>query len=369
MIFPEAIILLEPGMNSGALAQIDLDALRHNLQQVRTRAPGARVMAVIKADAYGHGALHCARALAAADAFAVARFSEARELRESGIDKRILLLPGVFSADELGRAAQLHLDIALHQYQQLEVLEQARGLQLDVWLKINTGMHRLGFTPADTQAIRRRLAHCPVLREPPRLMTHLSDADIPASTKTTTQIQSLLDQAGNGVEISIANSAAVLAWPESHQDWVRPGIMLYGTSPFSGDCGADHGLRPVMRLSTRLMDIKLLPRGEAIGYGSTWTAPQDMPVGAAAVGYADGYPRHLPAGTPALINGHRACLIGRVSMDTITLDLRACPQAVIGDEVLLWGSELPVETIARKAGSIGYELLSRVGHRVPRDHR
>jgi len=352
----------------GAVARIDLSALAHNLQQVRRRAPRARVMAMVKADAYGHGALQCARALDGADAFAVARFSEARALREAGIGKRLLLLPGVFSAEELDQAAQLNLDLAVHQEQQLELLEQTPGARFDIWLKINTGMNRLGFAASEAAAICKRLQSCTALRGRLKLMTHLSDADDPANSKSSTQIQSLLDHAGDCVEVSIANSAGILAWPAAHRDWVRPGIMLYGVSPFADDCGSDHDLRPVMSFSAPLLDVRTLPKGAAVGYGSTWTAPEDMPIGAAAAGYADGYPRHLPSGTPVLINGHRVALIGRVSMDTIVLDLRNCAAAQAGDEVLLWGPQLPVEDIARKAGSIGYELLSRMGPRVPRDY-
>ncbi|MDQ6960094.1 MAG: alanine racemase [Mariprofundaceae bacterium] len=372
MIIPQAIIparadaALESGLFCGAQARIDLTALRHNFRRLHARAPDTRVMAMLKADAYGHGALHCARALACADAFAVARLSEAQQLREAGIRQKILLLPGVFSMDELGFAAQLQLDICVHQSQQLELLEQAHGLKLGVWLKINTGMNRLGFDLGVAGAVSKRLLTCPALRTPLRIMTHLADADKPGSAKTREQIQALRGCAIDGVELSIANSAGVLAWPDAYQDWLRPGISLYGVSPFTDDCGADHGLRPVMRFTTRLIDVKTIPQGGAVGYGSTWVAPREMRIGAAAVGYADGYPRHLPSGTPVMINDQRASLIGRVSMDIISLDLEHCPAARMGDEVLLWGPELAVEIIARAAGSIGYELVARVGPRVRR---
>ncbi len=353
-------------MNYEALASIDLDALRHNLAQVRSHAPTSRVVAMLKADAYGHGAVVCAQALEDADAFAVARFSEAQILRQTGIDKRIVLLPGVFSSDALTLAAQLRLDIVIHQASQLELLEQARGVRLNVWLKVNTGMYRMGFNADAVGDLCRRIQACPALSEPLKLMTHLSDADDRNSLKTACQIQTLLDCAGSDVEISIANSAGILGWPNAHQHWVRPGIMLYGSSPFANECGVEQNLKPVMQLTTQLLDVKSIPKGACVGYGSLWTAPQDLPIGAAAIGYADGYPRNLPSGTPVLINGRRAEIAGRISMDTICIDLRSCPEAKIGDEVLLWGHDLPVETIAQRVGSISYELLSRVGPRVRR---
>jgi len=363
---------LNSSVSRGALARIDLSALQHNFKCLHERAPKARVMAMLKADAYGHGALPCARALLGADAFAVARLAEAQQLREAGIRQKILLLPGVFSAEDLAFAAQLKLDLCVHQIQQLQLLEQSRSLSqsssLGIWLKINTGMNRLGFDLSDVQAVSQRLLACPAVKAPLQFMTHLADADDPQKGKTRQQIQALRDCIPPDGLTSIANSAAVLAWPEAHGDWIRPGISLYGVSPFANDCGADHGLLPVMRFTTRLIAVKMLPKGSAVGYGSTWIATRDTRIGAAAVGYGDGYPRQLPSATPVLVNSRPAALAGRVSMDTISLDLSACGDAQVGDEVVLWGAGLPVETIARAAGTIGYELITRIGRRVQREY-
>lgn len=352
----------------GAAAHIDTSALVHNLSRVRLMAPNSRVLAVIKADGYGHGLLSVAHALCDADGFAVARLVEAQRLRAAGFTQRIVLLPGVVDAQELALAAQLALDITIHHRAQVELLEQApRGLRVNAWLKIDSGMHRLGLCPAAVVAIHARLSRCDVLGEPLRVMTHLADADDTSKNTTTQQIATVREcSAALNVELSIANSAGVMAWPDAHADWVRPGIMLYGVSPFASTCGIDHELRPAMTLSTRLFAVNDIAADAAIGYAGTYTTPEAMAVGAAAVGYADGYPRHVPNGTQVLVDGQSVPLAGRVSMDTITLDLRAHSTARIGSKVVVWGDGLPVETVARSAGTIGYELLCRVGSRVPR---
>jgi len=348
-----------------ACAFIDSSALRHNLAVVRRTAPGSRVMAVIKADGYGHGAERVARALADADAFAVACVSEAEALRTAGVRHPIVLLEGVFAADELSWAARHGCELVVHAPEQLTLLERADpGTPLPVWLKLDTGMHRLGFPPGDLAGVWRRLQSCPAVSGV-RLMTHLARADEPGAAFTATQLERFDAVAGDyACAQSIANSAAILARPESHRQWVRPGIMLYGASPFPGGGPEAVELRPAMTLATRLIAVNRHRRGEPVGYGGGYVCPEDMPVGVAAIGYGDGYPRHAESGTPVLVNGRRVPLVGRVSMDMICLDLRSQPHARPGDPVTLWGPQLPVDEIARHAGTIPYELLCRVGGRV-----
>lgn len=347
-------------------AFIDISALRHNFQQVRKAAPGRKILAVVKADAYGHGAARVARALDRSDAFAVARIEEAEVLRTLGITKPVLLLGGVCGHQELVVAAKYDLDLVVHHESQIVTLERASlHKPLRVWLKVDTGMHRLGFAPAQVAGMWGRLENCKTVAKTIRLMTHLARADERDDPDTKDQIAcfSAIDKASE-VQTSLANSAGVLAWPESHGDWVRPGIMLYGISPFLDGSGESEGLRPVMTFTSRLIAVNRLQKGDPIGYGGTWTCPEDMPVGVVAVGYADGYPRHAPSGTPVLVNDARTQLIGRVSMDLLTVDLRSQPTARPGDPVILWGRGLPAEEVAARVGSIAYELVSRIAPRV-----
>ncbi len=323
-------------------------------------------MAVIKANGYGHGQLRVARALAAADAFAVSCIEEALTLREAGIRKPILLLEGVFEVAELPLCSRLDLAIAVHDLSQVEMLEYARlERPLTVWLKIDTGMHRLGIVPEQAIAVWRRLRECPAVDSAIPLMSHLARADERDADYTLKQVQIFKEicRLLPG-ERSLANSAGVLGWPQTHFDWVRPGLMLYGVSPFADTLAEEEGLQAVMTLSTRLIAVKRLCRGEPVGYGGTWVCPEDMEVGVAAIGYADGYPRHAPSGTPVLVNGRRAGLAGRVSMDMLGIDLRQHPAARVGDPVILWGRGLPVEIIAGAAGTIPYTLLCGVTARV-----
>jgi alanine racemase len=328
-------------------------------------APGRRVVAAVKANAYGHGLIRVARALDA-DAFAVAAIEEALILREAGIDRPILLLEGVFEAAELPLCARHGLEIAVHHPEQARMLELARlERPVRVWLKIDTGMHRLGLEPDTVPTVFQRLRDCPAAALAMGLMSHLARADERDCDYTLRQLQVFeTATAGLSGERSLANSAGILGWSQTHFDWVRPGIMLYGASPFADSLAPDEGLRPVMTFHTRLIAINRLRRGEPVGYGGTWTCPEEMDVGVAAVGYGDGYPRHAPSGTPVLLDGRAAALIGRVSMDMITLDLRQHPAARIGDPVVLWGEGLPVERIAQAAGTISYTLLCGVTARV-----
>jgi alanine racemase len=323
-------------------------------------------MAVIKANGYGHGQVRVARALDTADAFAVACIEEALPLREAGVHKPILLLEGFFEDSELPLCSRLDLAVAVHDLSQVEMLERSRlERPLTVWLKIDTGMHRLGIAPEQAVTTWQRLRACPAVAPAIRLMSHLARADERDADYTLQQLQVFkeLCQQLPG-ERSLANSAGVLGWPQTHGDWVRPGLLLYGVSPFTDTLAEAEGLQPVMTLSSRLIAVKRLRRGDPVGYGGTWICPEDMDVGMAAVGYADGYPRHAPAGTPVLVNGRRAGLVGRVSMDMLSIDLRRQPDVRPGDPVVLWGQGLPIEIIARAAGTIPYTLLCGVSARV-----
>lgn len=355
-------------MSRATTVHLDLEALVHNLGRVRATAPGRKVAAAVKAEAYGHGLVRAARALDA-DAFAVACLEEALTLREAGIVQPILLLEGVFEADELPLCARHDLQIAVHHPEQVQMLERARlERPLRVWLKLDSGMHRLGLEPDTAPATLQRLRDCPAVAPNLGWMSHLARADERDCDDTLGQLQTFeTATAGLPGERSLANSAGILGWPQTHFDWVRPGLMLYGASPFVDSLAADEGLRPVMTFHTRLMAIKRLRQGEPVGYGGTWRCPEDMDVGVAAAGYGDGYPRHAPSGTPVLLNGREAPLIGRVSMDMISIDLRGHPEARIHDRVTLWGGGLPVERVAQAAGTIAYPLLCGITARVRRE--
>jgi len=351
-------------------ATIHIDALRHNLGQVRRLAPASRVMAVVKADGYGHGLERVARALSGADAFGVAALSDAERLRAAGLSQPIVLLSGFDAAEDLPKLRELNVDTVVHHAAQLEMLEQADGDPIRCWLKVDTGMHRLGFAPEAVAQAHARLSKAKSVAGDIRLMTHFASSDeldelAPGNRQTRAQMRAFEQVAADlpGAR-SLANAAAVLGWPAAHADWVRPGGALYGISVVDGKTGADFGLKPAMTLSTRLIAVNRIRKGERIGYSATWECPEDMPVGVAAIGYGDGYPRHAPAGTPVLVNGRRAPIVGRVSMDLMTVDLRAQPEAKPGDPVVLWGEALPVEEIAAAAGTIGYELTCSITRRV-----
>ncbi|KRC38097.1 MULTISPECIES: alanine racemase [unclassified Lysobacter] len=347
-------------------ASIHTDALRHNLAQARARAPHSRVMAVVKADGYGHGLERVARALEGADAFGVAALSDADRLRAAGLSQPIVLLSGFDEADDLPQLRRLGVETVVHHASQIEMLEQAAdGEPIRCWLKIDTGMHRLGFAPEDVRQAHARLSALPGVAEGIVLMNHFASSDEFDKPQTRAQLRAFAEAtAGLDGARSLANSAAVLGWPDAHADWIRPGGALYGMSVVEGTTGADFGLRPAMTLSTRLIAVNRVRRGERIGYAATWECPEDMHVGVAAIGYGDGYPRAAPSGTPVLVGGHAAQVIGRVSMDLMTIDLRGIPEARVGDPVTLWGPELPVERIAEVSGTIGYELTCSITRRV-----
>jgi alanine racemase len=351
-------------------ATIDLAALRHNLAQVRRHAPRSRVMAAIKADGYGHGAIHVARALADdADSFAVACLEEALVLREARSQAKVALLEGILSMEEAKLSLRHELQVVVHDHWQLELLEQLpQGARVALWIKLDSGMHRLGFPLEDVPGLAQRVRARPDW-EFCGWITHLACADEPDNPATREQVAAFT-RALDGVPgpRSIGNSAGLMAWPEARADWVRPGLMLYGASPLPGKTGEAVGLRPAMTLASRLIAVRRYPRGAAIGYGAAYRCPEAMPVGVVAVGYADGYHRALPSGTPVLVRGRRVPVIGRVSMDMITVDLRDVPDAGVGEDVTLWGPGLPVEEIAARAGTVAYELLCGLTQRVRFTH-
>jgi alanine racemase len=352
-------------------AIIDAAALRHNLGRVRALAPDSRVMAVIKANAYGHGLEAVAAALADADGFAVARLEEGLALRSAAVRRRILLLEGVFDPEQLAIAARESFDLMVHSFEQLRMLEERAGGQtIRAWLKIDTGMNRLGFRVEHFAAAQARLRRIAGVAPDPTLVTHLASADETADPKTTEQLQAFdAVTRGSGGERSIANSAAILAWPAVRGDWVRPGLMLYGASPFAEGSGPDLGLRAVMTFQTGVITVKTVRVGETVGYGGAWRAPRETTIAVVAAGYGDGYPRSARSGTPVLVNGHRAPLVGRVSMDMITVDVTDLPAVAAGDPVELWGGHLPIEEVARHADTIPYQLMCGVSRRVPHELR
>ena len=362
-------------MSRPARATIHLDALRHNLAVARRCAPDARAMAVLKANAYGHGLLPVAHELAdQADAFAVSCLEEALPLREAGLSHRIVLLEGFFEAGELPILAARQVDAVIHQPWQIDALEAVDSSHpIDCWIKVDTGMGRLGFAPDEAGEARERLQRLPAVGEI-RWMTHLASADEPDSPQTAEQLARFgslgipFGSEGEGDTSSAANSAATLRWPQAHADWIRPGILLYGASPFV-DPSVHEALRPAMTLSSQLISVKTLPRGHGVGYGGRFVCPEAMPVGIVAMGYGDGYPRHAPDGTPVLVNGIRVPLIGRVSMDMLAVDLRPVPDARVGDSAILWGDNPTAGEIARHCGTISYELFCRLTPRVPRVYR
>ncbi len=353
-------------MIPSAYAVLDIAALQHNLQQVRKCAPGANVMAVIKANGYGHGLERIAAALSGVDAFAVARVDEGVRLREAGVSERIAVLQGYIRQDELDLLRRFRLEPVIHMPEQIDLLECSLSSDpMNVWLKLDSGMHRLGFDPTGFGAAYRRLQACQSVAGSISVMTHLANADDLSDAMTRVQIDQFKQAIQNlDGETSIANSAGILGWPAARADWVRPGLMLFGVSPFADQIGQDHGLKPVMTLQSRLLAIKDLAPGDAVGYGGEWVCSKPTRMGIIAVGYGDGYPRSAAMGTSVLVNGQRVPVIGRVSIDMINVDLTGDRSAKIGDPVVLWGDGLPVEEIARHASTIPYTLLCGVTQRV-----
>lgn len=345
-------------------ATVSAGALAHNLRIAKQHAKGARVWAVIKANAYGHGLERAAKAFAEADGLAVLDFQEAARLRFAGVTQPILMLEGIFKASDVPLLDKYVLTPVFHSPAQVEMLRSSSlPSAIDVYVKVNSGMNRLGFT-AETLG-----ANYNALREHPRvrqltLMTHFADADGASGVKAQLEWFREMTKSFQG-PCSLANSATLLRFPEAHGDWVRPGIMLYGCSPFADRSAESLGLRPAMTLNTEIIATQQLHPGEKVGYGFGYEAVGELRIGVIACGYADGYPRHAPTGTPVLVNGKRARIVGRVSMDMITVDISDIPEAQVGTPVTLWGEGLSADEVGAAAGTLSYELLCALAPRVP----
>lgn len=358
-------------MTRATRATINLTALRHNLSIAKQAAPHSKQLAVIKANAYGHGIVQVAKALEQADALAVACIDEAVQLRDAGISQSIVVLEGFLIQQELDVCLAYQLTPVIHQLEQIELLEAARSEPIPVWFKVDTGMHRLGFAIEQATQMWRRLHDCrSVDVQHIVLMSHFANADNISDDRTERQyasFQHLCKQISADTatpQCSLANSGGLLGWMHTQMDWIRPGIMLYGISPFKNKTGEAHDLQPVMTLRSQLIAINYCKQGEGVGYGGDWVCPEDMPIGVVAIGYGDGYPRQAKSGTPVLVNGQRTTLVGRVSMDMMTVDLRGLHEIQLGDEVVLWGEGLPAEEVAAHADTIAYDLLCGVNPRV-----
>ena len=360
-------------------AIIDTASLQHNLKMIKALAPKSEIMAVLKADAYGHGILEIGRQLSDVSCLGVACLEEAIILREGGVKTDILLLEGFFGNDEIQAIIDYGFSLVVHQSSQLDILEKLSGEhKITVWLKIDTGMHRLGFSVEQSQSALNRLENMPVV-DGIVIMSHLACADDAESLMTTQQVKLLkatlatINPEKKQYPISMANSAGILAWPEAHFQLVRPGLLLYGVSPLLAhpsalDDGQRHGLQPVMTLVSELIAIRHIKAGETVGYGASWMAKEDTWIGTIGIGYGDGYPRNLPNGTPVWLNGVEVPIAGRVSMDMITVELGSSTTAKVGDRAVLWGKELPIEKVASAAGTIPYELLCGITQRVPYEY-
>lgn len=355
------------------VAEINLAALRHNYQLALNQSPTASALAVVKANAYGHGAVEVAKALAdLAPAFAVACIEEAEQLRAAGIKQPITLIEGFFEASELPIIFANNYQPLIHSHWQIKVLVQylihnpTPAASLNIWLKVDTGMHRLGFTPTETVSAYQQLKALLAINQI-TLTSHFACADDLANLATLKQLAVFKDlQQQLNCPISIANSPATLGWPAAQAGYLRPGIMLYGASPFAAGHVLGDQLQTVMTLKTQLISVNDLPAGEGVGYGARFFTQKTTRIGVAACGYGDGYPRQALDGTPIIVNGIKCSLAGRVSMDMMTLDLNHCPNAKIGDEVLLWGESLPVNEVANYCDTISYTLLTGLLPRVKR---
>ncbi|MCR9191031.1 MAG: alanine racemase [Gammaproteobacteria bacterium] len=351
---------------------IDAAALSHNVARVRQYAPQQSVIAMVKANAYG-----CALNLVApileplVDSFGVACIEEARALRQYCPQKDCILFQGIFDPKEITTVVALHLTVVIHNPQQLAWFTTTPlSKKLNVWVKVDTGMHRLGFAPHELAGVMSTLKVCPWIDDDIGLMTHMACADTPSEPACLEQVrtwQSIADQDAT-LTRSASNSAAIVALPETHADAVRPGLMLYGVSPFSDRLGSDLGLQPVMQFVSSITTIHEYATGEAIGYGATWRCERPSVIGVIPVGYGDGYPQHLRPNTPVCVNGYKVPVVGRVSMDMLTIDLTDCPNVKLGDQVELWGKDVPIEVVAKHANTSVYELMPHVAQRVGRQY-
>lgn len=354
-------------MSRGIRARIDRSALRYNLARARGLAQGSRVIAVVKADGYGHGLIETARSLEDADAFAVESIEEGIKLRENGTEQEVLLLSGFHEERDIYAIDRWKLSPVIHDRWQVLALGRRESPQtVNIWIKIDSGMHRIGFDPDNFPRVLETLEGFSNVQIQ-GLLSHLANADDLSDNTTRDQCRRFRGTAGGcSYELSLANSAGVLGWRDTHLDWIRPGMMLYGCSSVLGRTEKQLGLRPAMTLEARIIAIKDVPKGQAIGYGSTWVCDSATRVGVLACGYGDGYPRHAPSGTPVWVKGCPGRTLGRISMDLMSIDLSGCENACIGDWVELWGANVTASIVATHAGTIPYELVTRVTARVPR---
>lgn len=358
--------LIKMSSTSVTRAIINLNALKHNQQALQKRAPDSQILAVLKANAYGHGMVKIAQTLSPVYALGVARLNEALLLREAGISTPIVLLEGFFHADDIEILVKYDLQTVIHSEQQLDaIIDCKRKISLKIWLKLDTGMHRLGFHGGDFDKAYQKLNVSNNTAKPINLMTHFNCADEIDNNITATQLARFKThiKKDSGLN-SLANSAAILAWPETHVDIIRPGIALYGVSPFSNQLAHDFNLQPVMTLKSQLIAVRSHQAGESVGYGASWTAKKETRLGVVAIGYGDGYPRMAPEGTPVLVNGRLVPIVGRVSMDMLSVDLGTEHHDSVGDEVILWGEGLPATLVAKHIGTIAYELITKLTSRV-----
>ena len=357
-------------ISSYPIATIDLSALQYNFQRIKTLVPDSKIMAVIKANAYGHGMVDVARALSASDAFAVARLSEGISLRQAGIKQPIVILEGLLSAVDYQQAADYHLSPVFHDLAQVEiVLNSTLNTPLRFcWLMMETGMHRLGIDESKVGDVINILRHSPAIVDDIGLMSHFANADNIEDPRNQQQLEQLQYYAElHDCKTSMANSGAILSMPNSHGDWLRPGLMLYGISPFEDQTAADLNLKTVMQLSSILIAIKTLKIGDQVGYGGDWVAQQTTQIGIVSIGYGDGYNRQLSPSASVLIQDKLVVVLGRVSMDMIAIDLSALERPELGDKVILWGhDQLSIEQVAKQANTISYELVCQVSDRVKR---
>ncbi|NBV28503.1 alanine racemase [bacterium] len=357
-------------MSRSAIAILSTENLLHNLNVIKNHVGSAKIIAMIKANAYGHGIRTVASKLdGLVDLLGVASIDEAIALRKHGVRSPIILMQGVFESNELLLASVEHFHVVFNNFQQLEWLDKIiLPRALHAWIKIDTGMGRLGFDLDQAYSVYERLMNHRSLIKPIHVMSHFSAADIIDHPLNQEQIERfknftmLIESSGS--QLSLCNSAAIFNFPQCHYHYVRPGLALYGVSPLQGRCAEDLGLKPVMSLQTSLISVRTFKKGSLIGYGGRYSCPQDMPIGIIAFGYGDGYPITARDGTPILVNGIKCSLVGRVSMDMIAVDLRACPTAGIGDPVVLWGEDLPIEHITPFTSNISWDILTGVQHRV-----
>lgn len=359
-------------MQTYPVATINLAALKHNLSRVKLLAPNSRIMSVIKANAYGHGAIEVAHALTDSDAFAVARLSEGLQLRTAGISQPIVILEGVHSVVDLHTAAEHALSLVFHNEPQIDLLDGAQLTQplRFCWLMLETGMHRLGLPIEKLNDVLQQLSASPNMSESIGLMSHFANADEvddACNTQQLNQLKQVTNQ--SGLATSMANSAAILSNPESHGDWLRPGLMLYGISPFGDRSAEDLGLKPVMQLQSVITAIQTVKAGKHVGYGGDWTAKADSQIAIVSIGYGDGYSRQLSNTGNVLVHDQTARVVGRVSMDMIAVDISHLSSVSIGDKVTLWGDGLAVESVAQQAKTIPYELVCQVSDRVLREYQ